>query len=410
MEGRLNREHIVIIGAGQAGATLAIRLRDSGYSGALTLFGNEGHPPYQRPPLSKAYLKRDWTVDRLYLRPEAFWSDRGVEVAAGTAVTAIDPASRTLVAGGCTVGWTRLALATGTRPRPLPPGLAGLGGVHELRTLADADRLEREIRPGRRLLVLGGGYVGLETAAVAVKAGLEVVVVERGPRILERVACAETSAIIRALHARNGVRILEGRSIARVEARDGAIAGVALDDGERLAVDAAVVGIGVLPRDELARAAGIACDNGIVVDEFGRTSAPNVWAAGDCAAFPFEGVRTRLESVQNAVDQAECVADDMLGRSRPYAPVPWFWSDQYDVKLQIVGLSRGYDAVVHRRTDRGDSLWYFRAGRMIAVDAINDARTYMAAKKMLEAGLAISLDEASEPGFDPVARMRRPAA
>ncbi|MFS8038904.1 NAD(P)/FAD-dependent oxidoreductase [Xanthobacter sp. AM11] len=406
----MEREHIVVVGAGQAAASLAMRLRNGGYSGPLTLVGDEPHPPYQRPPLSKLYLKREWTVDRLYLRPVEFWAGLGVALVTGRTVTAIDPAARTLQLDGGAMAWSKLALATGTRPRPLPPEFARLDGVFELRGLADADRLQGEIRPGRRLLVLGGGYVGLETAAVAVKAGLSVTVVERASRILERVACAETSDLIRALHAGHGVRVLEGRSVAQVEAQDGAVAAVTLDDGSHIAVDAVLVGIGVLPRDELARAAGIACDNGIVVDAHGRTGVPGVWAAGDCAAFPLAGISTRLESVQNAVDQAECAADDMLGRPRAYAPVPWFWSDQYDVKLQIVGLNRGYDAVVHRRSGHGYSLWYFRDGRMIAVDAINDARTYMAARKMLESGLALSHAEVSREGFDPVARMRQAGA
>lgn len=406
---RTGEEHIAIVGAGQAAASLALRLRHGGYSGALTIFGDEPHPPYQRPPLSKAYLKREWTVDRLYLRPAEFWSGLGVDVVTGAPVTAIDPAARTLEVGGRSVAWTKLALATGTRPRPLPPEFADLSGVYELRSLADADRLEGEIRPGRRLLVLGGGYVGLETAAVAAKAGVTVTVVERAARILERVACAETSDAIRALHAGHGVRILEGRSVAGVEARDGTVAAVTLDDGTRLEVDAVLVGIGVLPRDELARAAGLTCDNGIVVDAHGRTSVGGIWAAGDCASFPFQGVPTRLESVQNAVDQAECAADDMLGHTRSYAPVPWFWSDQYEMKLQIVGLNRGYDAVLRRRSERGESLWYFRDGRMIAVDALNDARTYMAAKKLLEAGVVLTLDEVAAEGFDPVARMKRSA-
>ncbi len=402
----MNQEHIVIVGAGQAAASLAIRLRNKGYSGDLTIFGDEPHLPYQRPPLSKGYLKREWSIDRLYIRPAKFWTDHGVRVVTDAPVTAIDPIQRTLEARGRTVTWSKLALATGTSPRPLPAGFAGLKGVHELRSIADADRLQNEIHPGRRLLVLGGGYVGLETAAVAVKAGMSVVVVERARRILERVACPQTSAIIRALHEGHGVRILEGSAVTNVAARDGAITGVELDDGRSLQVDVAIVGIGVLPRDELARTAGITCDDGIVVDRFGRTSAVGVWAAGDCAVFPLDGVPCRLESVQHAVDHAECAADDMLGHPRAYTPVPWFWSDQYDVKLQIVGLNRGYDAVVPHRSERGESLWYFRRGDMIAVDAINDARTYMAAKKMLEGGINVSLAEVSKEGFDPAGRTR----
>ncbi len=393
---------IAIIGAGQAGASLAEQLRHKGYQGTITLLGQEAFLPYQRPPLSKKYLGGEWDIDRLTLRPAAHWQELGIEIVTSAHVTALSPAGKTLTVDGRTFAWSKLALTTGAAPRPLPDGLKGLGGVYEMRTLADADALKADFRSGRRMLVLGGGYIGLETAAVAAKAGLDVTVIEQAPRILQRVACEATASLIRDLHVRHGVRILEGRSVARFIGPK-TISGVELDDGQIWPADLIVVGIGVLPCTGLAQDAGLDCDNGIRVDLYGRSSAPDIWAAGDCANFPYQGIPTRLESVPNAVEQAECVADDMLGLSRPYQPIPWFWSDQYDMKLQIVGLNRGYETVLTIASERGHSLWYFRQGRMIAVDAINDARAFMAAKRLFEKDISLPLDEASAPGFDPVA-------
>lgn len=394
------QDHVAIVGGGQAAASAAARLRRNGFVGAITLFAAEPHPPYQRPPLSKKYLGGEWGAERLWLHPPAFWAENRIELRLGTAVTAIDPVARTLTAGGATHPWTHLILATGTRPRPLPAGFAGRSNVFEIRTLADIDRFRPVLRPGARLAVLGGGYIGLETAAVARLAGMEVTVIERAPRILERVASPETATAIRALHAAHGVRILEGRGVAGTTGA-AAITGLTLDDGTRLDLDAAVVGIGVLPETALAEAAGIACGNGIAVDGYGCTSVPGVWAAGDCACFGLDGLPTRLESVQNAIGQAEAAADDICGQGRAYAPVPWFWSDQYDAKLQIAGLSRGYEAVIAKPSDRGLSHWYLRGGRLIAVDALNDARAFMAARKLLEAGIAVTEAQIADPDFDP---------
>lgn len=398
-------EHVVIVGAGQAGASLAMRLRAGGYAGPLTMLGEEPYPPYQRPPLSKKYLGGEWERERLYLRPESFWDDSKIEILTGSEVTAIDLGKKTVAFGGKHLSWSKLALATGTAPRSLPEGFAGRRNVHELRSMDDVERLRDDFKPGRRILIVGGGFIGLETAAVAATAGLEVTVVERASRILERVACRETSDYIRKIHQDRGVRIIEGGSVARTFGAD-SVSAVELDDGTRIEMDLAVVGIGVLPRTRIAENAGIRCANGIIVDAYGRTSAADVWAAGDCAAFPFDGLPTRLESVQNAVDQAEIVADDMLGKARPYAPVPWFWSDQYEMKLQIVGLNRGYDRVVPRNSERGISNWYLREDRLIAVDTINDARTYMAVRKLLEKGVKLNAETVSNPDFDPVALLR----
>lgn len=399
-------ETIAIIGAGQAGAALAARLRLKGHDGPITVYGAESAPPYQRPPLSKKYLGGEWEAERLWLRAPDFWTANGIDLRLGQPVTMIDSELGHLVWGGELQDWDKLALTTGTAPRPLPPSLAGRENVHELRNIADVDRLRPAFQTGRRLIIVGGGYVGLETAAVAATAGLIVTVIERAPRILERVACAETADHVRTLHRKHGVTIHEGRSIVKTVG-SAAIEAMILDDGSRIACDLVVAGVGVLPQTDLAETVSIRCDNGIVVDAFGRTSAPGIWAAGDCACFELDGVPTRLESVQNAIDQAESVADDMLGQGRPYRPVPWFWSDQYDVKLQIVGLNRGYDTVVGVGSARGQSNWYFREGRLLAVDALNDGRAYMAAKKLLDARAEIDIAQVDRPDFNPMDLLQR---
>lgn len=395
----MTAESVAIIGAGQAGASLAARLRSAGFQGGIALFGAENAPPYQRPPLSKNYLRGEWEQERLWLRSSEFWREQDIELHLGGDVRDLDLASHSLVCNGRRYSWDKLALTTGTIPRPLPPTFAGRRNVFELRNLADVERLRPAFRPGRRLLILGGGYIGLETAAVAAQAGLSVQVVERAPRILERVACPATASTIRALHHSHGVSIHEGRIVNQVEGVE-SLNGVELDNGLRIACDLVVVGVGVTPQVALAETAGIRCDDGILVDAYGRTSATDVWAAGDCARFSFDGELIRLESVQNAIDQAEAVANDMLGQGRPYRPVPWFWSDQYDMKLQIVGFNRGYDAVVSHTSVRGGSNWYFRQNQLIAVDALNDGRAYMIGKKLLEAGRLISRDDVDRPGFE----------
>ncbi|MEJ8572585.1 NAD(P)/FAD-dependent oxidoreductase [Microbaculum marinum] len=389
-------DRIAIVGAGQAGAALAMRLRAGGHVGEIVIYGAEPHLPYQRPPLSKKYLSGEWEAERLYLRPDHYWRDAGIEVRSGEPVVAIDPAARTLRWGGEDRPWDRLALTTGARPRPRPAGFADVDGVYELRSLNDVDAMRARFSPGRRLAVVGGGFIGLETAAVAAGLGMVVTVIELAERILARVVCARTSEHFRNLHAANGVRILEGRSVSKVLG-DGAVTAVELDDGKRIDTDIVLLGVGVLPETSLAEQAGLRCDNGILVDERCRTSCSGIWAAGDCAAFPFMGEKTRLESVQNAIDQAEAAADDMLGIGVPYVPVPWFWSDQYDTKLQIAGLNRGYTQVVSRSTGRGLSNWYFKDEDFIAVDCIGDAQAFMIAKRLLAGGARIDPARVADP-------------
>jgi len=377
---------VVIIGAGQAGAQLAAKLRAIGATGAITLIGAEDAPPYQRPPLSKAYLMGDIGADRLWLRSAEFWAEQGITLRLGQSVTAIDTAAQTVSLGSEVLRYDHLALTTGSTPRRLPSAIGGdLGGVYTVRGLADVDAMRAEFVAGRRVVIVGGGYIGLEAAAVAAKLGLHVTVLEMAPRILQRVAAPETSDYFRALHAARGVTIMESTGLDRLLG-EGRVTAARLTGGREIPADFVIAGVGILPETGLAQAAGITLDNGIATDEYGRTSAPNVWAAGDCASFPHAGGRLRLESVGNAIDMAEAVAANIMGADAPYTAKPWFWSDQYDCKLQIAGLNTGYDRVVTRANGDAVSFWYYAGDRFLALDAMNDSRAYMVGKRLIEAG------------------------
>ncbi|MFO1202528.1 MAG: FAD-dependent oxidoreductase [Tabrizicola sp.] len=378
---------VVIVGAGQAGAALAAKLRALGHQGEIVMLGDEPAPPYQRPPLSKAYLLGEMEEDRLWLRAPEFWAENNVELRLGQAVTAIDPTAKTVTVGGEALEYDHLALTTGSTPRRLPASIGGsLEGVYTVRTLADVDAMRDEFQAGRKVIIVGGGYIGLEAAAVASKLGLDVTVLEMAPRILQRVASPETSDYVRALHQAHGVKVLESTGLDRLEG-ESRVTGALLKDGRTLPADFVIVGVGITPNTHLAEAAGLVLDNGIATDEQGRTSDPAIWSAGDCASFPWKGGRIRLESVGNAIDQAEAVAANILGSGEPYQAKPWFWSDQYDLKLQIAGLNIGYDRIVTRKGE-GDaaSFWYFRGADLLAVDAMNDSRAYMVGKRLIEMG------------------------
>jgi 3-phenylpropionate/trans-cinnamate dioxygenase ferredoxin reductase subunit len=394
--------HFVVIGAGQAGASLVAKLRKNGFDGEITLIGEEPIAPYQRPPLSKGYLLGEMALERLFLRPESFYADQNITLRLGAPVTAIDPAAKTVTVGDATISYDQLALTTGSEPRRLPAAIGGdLEGVFVVRTLADVDAMATSVRDGARALIVGGGYIGLEAAAVARKCGVDVTLVEMSDRILQRVACPETSDFFRDLHRAHGVDIREGVGLDRLTGTGGRVSGAVLTDGTALQVDFVVVGVGIVPSTTLAEKAGLAIENGIKVDEHGRSSDPAIWAAGDCACFPYQGGRLRLESVPNAIDQAECVADNMMGADQPYVPRPWFWSDQYDVKLQIAGLNTGYDRVVTRKGDKGAvSFWYFAGDRLLAVDAMNDPRAYMIGKRLIEAGKSPDAEIIAASGSD----------
>ncbi|WRH62603.1 MAG: FAD-dependent oxidoreductase [Fuscovulum sp.] len=393
--------HVVIVGAGQAGAACAAKLRALGFDGAITMIGEEPAPPYQRPPLSKAYLMGEMEEERLWLRSSDFYADQGITLRLGQRAEALDTAARVVTVGGEAIAYDDLVLTTGSVPRRLPAAIGGdLGGVYTVRMLADVDAMRAEFVAGRRLVIVGGGYIGLEAAAVAAKLGLDVTVLEMAPRILQRVAAPETSDHFRALHAAHGVKILESTGLERLLGA-GRVSGVRLSDGRELPADFVIAGVGIVPGTALAEAAGIALDNGIATDALGRTSAPHVWAAGDCASFPWQGGRLRLESVGNAIDQAEVVAENILGAGRDYEAKPWFWSDQYDCKLQIAGLNTGYDRIATRPGEGGSvSFWYYRGDRLLAVDAMNDSRAYMVGKRLIEMGkspdAAVVADPATE--------------
>ncbi len=393
---------IIVIGAGQAGSSLVVKLRALGCAGPITLIGGEPVPPYQRPPLSKKYMLGEMDVERLFLRPEAFYADQNITLRLGVQVTAINRATKTVILDtGEVLNYDQMVLTTGSDPIKLPPSIGGdLDGVYTVRTLADANAMAPDFVKGKRALIVGGGYIGLEAAAVAATHGVNVILVEMADRILQRVAATETSDYFRALHTTHGVDVREGVGLASLNGRDGRVSSATLTDGAELEIDFAIVGVGIRPSLELAEAAGLEIDNGIKVDSHGRTSDPSIFAAGDCTSFPHKGGRIRLESVPNAIDQAEATAATMLGDDADYQAKPWFWSDQYDVKLQIAGLNTGFDRVITRKTDGATSFWYFKGDQLLAVDAMNDPRAYMVGKRLIEAGKSPNPDAIQNPATD----------
>ncbi|MEP5762435.1 MAG: FAD-dependent oxidoreductase [Litoreibacter sp.] len=389
--------HIIVIGAGQAGSSCSAKLRNLGYQGDITLIGAETAPPYQRPPLSKAYLLGEMERERLYLRPEKFYADQDITLRLDATVTAISPDAKTVSLGDETLQYDDLVLTTGSDPRRLPASIGGdLDGIYVVRSLSDVDSMEPEFRQGQRALIVGGGYIGLEAAAVAAKLGVKVTLLEVADRILKRVAAPETSEYFRNLHRQHGVDIRESIGLDHLEG-DTRVKTAYLSDGTELDVDFVIAGVGIAPADSLAGAAGLTLENGIKTDSFGRTSDPHVWAAGDCASFPWRDTQMRLESVQNAIDQAELVAQNILGEQKSYEPKPWFWSDQFDVKLQIAGLNTGYTHVAVRQDGAATSHWYYGEDTLLAVDAMNDPRAFMVGKRLIESNKSPSADAISDP-------------
>ncbi|PSL21359.1 NAD(P)/FAD-dependent oxidoreductase [Shimia abyssi] len=392
--------HIVVVGGGQASESLVANLRKHGFDGQITLLSDEPTPPYQRPPLSKAYLLGDMTKERLQLRPDSFYEDQNITLRLSTRVTAINAQAKTIRTANDVISYDQLVLTTGATPRRLPAAIGGeLAGVHVVRNLADVDGMAPSFKQGARALIVGGGYIGLEAAAVATKLGVSVTLVEMSDRILQRVAAPETSAYFRDLHTSHGVEIREGIGLDRLEGDD-KVTSAKLSDGTDIPVDFVIVGVGVTPGTELAEAAGLDIQNGIKTDAQGRTSDPSIWAAGDCASFPWKGGRIRLESVPNAIDQAAVIAQNIMGAEKDYVATPWFWSDQYDVKLQIAGLNAGYDAIVTRQGEgKTASFWYYHGDTLLAVDAMNDPRAYMVAKRLIEAGKSPDPANVRNPDF-----------
>ena len=376
----------IIAGAGHAGGQTAISLRQAGYEGRIVVCGDEPVPPYQRPPLSKKYLSGELALERVFLRPESFYSRNDIELRLGNAVREIDGEGRTVrLEDGESLAFTDLVVATGSRPRRLDVPGADLENIFYLRTLADSDVIRNALVAGRRLVVVGGGYIGLEIASTAKGLGLDVCVIEAADRILGRVTAPEMSAYYTSAHRARGVDIRLSTSIAAFEG-DGSVEAVVCGD-ETVPADVVVVGIGIVPDQELAAAAGIHCDDGIVVDERCATSADHVYAVGDCTRHPnpILGRTLRLESVHNALEQARTAAANIAGTPTKYEQVPWFWSDQFDLKLQMVGMSQGYDAIVQRGSMDADdfAMFYLKDGVLIAVDAVNRPREFMACRKLV---------------------------
>jgi 3-phenylpropionate/trans-cinnamate dioxygenase ferredoxin reductase component len=403
----LNRR-VVIVGAGQAGATLAFRLRENNHIGPIYLIGEESYPPYQRPPLSKKYLIGDFARERLFLKPPKAYAEQGINLLLGNSVGEVDRTNRTVSLkdlAGTKIPYDILVFATGGRarfPDQLPNNTPT--NVFTLRNIDDADRVCKAMIPNQRLLIVGGGYIGLELAAAAARQGLNVSLVEQSERILSRVACTETATYFRELHVKNGVKIHENTAVTELTEAAGMAHSATLMDGQKIDFDLAIFGIGILPNDQLAREAGLSCDGGISVDANCRTEDTNVYAAGDCACFPFGDRELRLESVQNAIAQAEYIADEITHPSgKPYVLVPWFWSDQYDSKLQIAGLNHGYNSVIvrHGAKPRSVSHWYFQDETLIACDAIGDARSFMLAKHWLADIRRPSAAMIADPTWDP---------
>lgn len=392
----------IIIGAGQAGAQAAQSLRQAGFDGEIVMFGEETEPPYQRPPLSKAYLQGELEKERLYLRPSAFYEQHKIDLRCGAPVARIDRAAKTVATkAGETLAYDKLLIATGAPPRRLTCQGADLLGVHYLRTAADSDALRPLLSAGGRIVIVGAGYIGLEVAASARKAGLEVTVLEMAERVLARVAGKEISAFYEKLHRDHGVDLRLGAALDHFEGTRRVEAAV-LKSGEKIACNAVLVGVGAAPSTALAEAADLRIANGVWTDEHAKTSDPDIYAAGDCASHPSQIYerRLRLESVPNAIEQAKVAGANMAGGSAVYDAAPWFWSDQYDVKLQTVGVSEGADETVLRgdTAARKFSVWYLQRGRLLAVDAVNDPGAFAVAKRLV--GKSADAKSLADPATD----------
>lgn len=395
---------IVIVGTGHGGAQAAIALRQQGFAGSIMMLGRDPEPPYERPPLSKDYLAREKPFERILIRPPAFWAERQVELRPGTVVTAVDPQAHTVkLLDGAEIGYGTLIWAAGGNPRRLSCPGADLSGIHAVRDKADADRIMAELDSGaKRVVVVGGGYIGLEAAAVLTKLGCQVTLLEALPRVLARVAGEPLSDFYQDYHRAHGVEIRLESTVEKLEGENGWVRRAVLADGTVIACDMVVVGIGIVPAAGPLIAAGAAGANGIDVDEYCRIALPDIYAIGDCAAHASawaDGAVIRLESVQNANDMATTVAKHLTGTDEPYRAFPWFWSNQFDLKLQTAGLSLGHDAAIVRGSpeDAKFSVVYLKEGRVIALDCVNATRDYVQGRKLIEARATPELEALADP-------------
>jgi len=397
-------KHLVVVGAGQAAVQTVHSARQRGFSGQITVVGDEPFPPYQRPPLSKKYLAGTFPTERLFLKADDYYAQKHVDLLLQLRAVELDLAQRSVrLSDDRRLDFDFLALATGSRVRRLDVPGAGLAGIHYVRSIADIDAIRASVHPGARLVIVGGGYIGLEVAAVARQLELEVTVLEAEPRLLARVVCPQIADFYAQYHKQAGVDIQCGAQVSRF-AGDERVTAVVTAGGAQYPCDLAIVGIGVVPNVELAAAAGLDCDNGILVDTAARTADAAVVAAGDCTNHPHPCAprRVRLESVNNAVEQGKAAAASLLGEAAPFEEVPWFWSDQYDLKLQIAGLAMDYDEVVIRGEigRQGFAAYYLADGRPVAVDAVNSPRDFMHAKKLIAARPKLSAAQIADPATD----------
>ena len=392
---------MVILGAGQGAGQAAASFRQEGYEGDIIILGDEPFPPYQRPPLSKQYLSGEMPLERVYVRPEKFYADRHIDLRTNTRVEKIDTKARTVTtAKGETIAYEKLLIATGSRPRKLSIAGSDLPGIHYLRTISDVDGISAAMKTARKVVIVGGGYIGLEVASVAVTNGLDVTVLEMEQRILQRVTTPEMSAYYHQLHTGRGLKILTNTTVSGFTGQDH-VEQVLCGD-TRIDADLVIVGIGIIPNIELAKDAGINCENGIFVDDHCQTSVPDVYAIGDCTYHPnpILGRRLRLESVPNALEQARVAVANMCGKDKVYAAVPWFWSDQYELKLQMVGFSSDGDTQVLRgdMSKNEFAVFYLKDGAVVAVDAVNSPREFMICKQLY--GKPVDAKKLADPDTD----------
>ena len=407
--------NVIVIGAGQAGFSVAAKLRKEKFNGTIKIFGDDNEMPYQRPPLSKNYLLGKLGKERLFLRKPNFYEDNHIELLSDSPVSSINRQTSTITSSDTEHPYDALVIATGSKPRNLPATMGGeLPNVCTIRDIRDIENLRATLDTAAHLLIVGVGYIGLEAAAVARQLELQVTLVEAAPRILGRVACEETANLFRELHVSHGVNIIEDAKLNTLNASSTGTSQIQVDiEGrDNFDVDAAIIGIGASATSALAQTSGLQIDSdsgGILTNQFGQTSDENIWCAGDCSTFSLSGHNTRLESVQNAIDQAENVALNLLGNQIPYTPTPWFWSDQFDVKLQIAGFNRGYNTVIKRKGTKAGAVshWYFAGNAsgqtLLAVDALNDAMAYMTGRRLLESGQnldSLNTDDLANPDFD----------
>jgi 3-phenylpropionate/trans-cinnamate dioxygenase ferredoxin reductase subunit len=393
---------VVIIGAGHAAGQVAASLRQDGHEGPIIMLGDEPFIPYQRPPLSKQYLAGEQAIDRVYLRPQKFYDDKNISVRTGVTVDRIDRAHKSVhTTTGESFSYDDLVIATGSRARKLSIEGSNLGGIHYLRTVADVDAIRSEMGAGKKLVIVGGGYIGLEVASVAVTSGMEVHVIEMEARILQRVTTPEMSAYYHQLHTSRGVQIHTSTGVKGFTGDNNRVKGVIAGD-QTFAADVVIVGIGIIPNVELARDAGLTCDNGIVVDDHCRTSDPHIYAIGDCSNHPnpLLGRRLRLESVPNAMDQARVASGNIRGQDKTYAAIPWFWSDQYELKLQMVGFSADGNQQVLRgdKSTNQFAVFYLKDGVLVAADAVNSPKEFMLCRNLV--GKAVNAARLADPATD----------